>query len=77
MTVICDHNKELEGNKMLKLKKLYNLLNRNVKLNIVNPKHSTVYFYGSVKDIPDEYDNYTVVDINAFSNFEYEIIITK
>ena len=36
---------------MLKLKKLYSLINRNATIKLVNEKHTDVYFCGTVKDI--------------------------
>ncbi len=52
-----------EENKMLKLKKLYSLINRNATMKLVNEKHTDVYFCGTVKDIPDQYDLWKVVDL--------------
>ena len=48
---------------MLKLKKLYSLINRNATIKLVNEKHTDVYFCGTVKDIPDQYDLWKVVDL--------------
>lgn len=62
---------------MLKLKKLYNLINRNVTLNLINEKRTKVYFYGKVSNIPDKYDLWKVFDIIEISNYEYEIIIAE
>ncbi len=62
---------------MLKLKKLYSLINRNAKLSLMDSSRKNVYFYGTVKDIPDIYDNYGVIDIIEYSNYDYAIVITK
>jgi hypothetical protein len=62
---------------MLKLKKLYSLINRNVKLTLTDAKFKEVYFYGKVKDIPDKYDLYGVIDIIEYSNYDYTIVIKK
>lgn len=64
---------------MLKLSKIYNLLNRNAKLTLTDPKHKEVYFYGKVKDIPDVYDSWIVNDIIEFSNYDLtiEVIMQK
>ena len=40
----------------MKLHKLYNLISRNVILNLVDPKHKEVYYYGSVRNIPNTFD---------------------
>ena len=62
---------------MLKLKKLYSLINRNATIKLVNEKRTDVYFYGTVKDIPDQYDLWKVVDLFELNSYEYEIMITE
>ena len=62
---------------MLKLKKLYSLINRNATIKLVNEKHTDVYFCGTVKDIPDQYDLWKVVDLFELNSYEYEIMITE
>lgn len=62
---------------MLKLKKLYSLINRNAKLTLTDSNRKEVFFYGSVKDIPDVYDDWGVIDIIEYSNYDYEIVIAK
>ena len=46
---------------MLKLKKLYSLINRNATIKLVNLKNiQTFISAGTVKDIPDQYDLWKV-----------------
>ena len=52
---------------MLKLKKLYSLINRNATIKLVNEKRTDVYFCGTVK----------VVDLFELNSYEYEIMITE
>ena len=51
---------------MLKLKKLYSLINRNATIKLVNEKHTDVYFCGTV-----------AVDLFELNSYEYEIMITE
>ena len=62
---------------MLQLSKLYNLINRNVKITLTDTAHREVYFGGYVKDIPDAYDSWKVIDIIEFSNYEIMIVIAE
>ena len=62
---------------MLKLKKLYSLINRNATIKLVNEKRTDFYFCGTVKDIPDQYDLWKVVDLVELNSYEYEIMITE
>ena len=49
---------------MLKLKKLYSLINRNATMKLVNEKHTDVYLW-------------KVVDLFELNSYEYEIMITE
>ena len=62
---------------MLKLKKLYSLINRNATIKLVNEKRADVYFCGTVNDIPDQYDLWKVADLFELNSHEYEIMITE
>jgi hypothetical protein len=62
---------------MLQLSKLYNLINRNVKITLTDTAHREVYFGGYVKDIPDAYDSWKVIDIIEFSNYDIMIVIAE
>ena len=62
---------------MLKLSKLYSLINRNVKITLTDTNHREVYFEGYTKDIPDTYDSWKVADIIEFSSYDYMIEIVK
>ena len=62
---------------MLKLKKLYSLINRNATIKLVNEKRTDDYFCGTVKDIPDQYDLWKVADLFELNSHEYEIMITE
>ena len=58
---------------MLKLKKLYSLINRNATIKLVNEKRTDVYFCGTV----NQYDLWKVVDLFEQNSYEYEIMITE
>lgn len=62
---------------MLKLSKLYNLINRNVKITLADTARKEVYFGGYVRDISDTYDSWKVIDIIEFSNYDIMILIEK
>ena len=49
---------------MLKLKKLYSLINRNATIKLVNEKRTDVYFCGTV-------------NLFELNSYEYEIMITE
>lgn len=52
---------------MIRLRKFYELVSRNATVTLANTTLDKVYFEGSMKDIPDEYDDCTVEDF-AVSN---------
>ena len=60
---------------MLKLSKLYSLINRNATVTLADPSQKEAYFTGRVKDIPDAYDSWVVNDIIEFSNYDFMIEI--
>lgn len=45
---------------MIKLRKFYELISRNAVITLATGEF--VHYYGIVKNIPDEYDDWTVVD---------------
>ncbi len=51
----------------MKLRKFYELINRNAHITLTNRMLDTVYFEGSLKDIPDEYDDAKVLDFTMSS----------
>ena len=62
---------------MLKLSKLYSLLNRNAFISLTGTKHSETFFSGNVKDIPDAFDSWIVNDIIEHSSYDFTIEIVE
>jgi len=60
---------------MPKLKKFYELINRNARVTLVNGKLDKVLYQGSIQDIPDSYDDWNVADfsISSQGNFLFKI----
>lgn len=52
---------------MIRLQKFYELISRNATVTLANTTLDKVYYEGSMKSIPDEYDDCTVEDF-AVSN---------
>lgn len=48
----------------MKLKKFYDLISRTTEVTLVSEDLKETYFTGWTKDIPDEFDNCTVVDFS-------------
>lgn len=62
---------------MIKLKKFYDLVGRNATVTLANQKLNKVYFEGSVRDIPDEYDNWTVIDFSTSIDGDFLFKVEK
>ena len=60
---------------MLKLRKFYELISRNVEITVVNYKTKKELFKGGLKDIPDELDNCEVKDFNVSNNGDFIFLI--
>ena len=56
---------------MVKLKKFYELINRNAHVTLTNPHLDSNYYEGSLKDIPDEFDECEVADFTVSENGEF------
>lgn len=52
---------------MIRLQKFYELINRNATVTLANTSLDKVFYEGSFKNIPDEYDDAAVEDF-AVSN---------
>ncbi len=63
----------------MKLRKFYELISRNAMVTLTNSSHDTVYYEGSVKDIPDAYDDCAVEDfcMSNTGDFLFEIKVSK
>ncbi|MDD4291062.1 MAG: hypothetical protein PHX51_02325 [Clostridia bacterium] len=61
---------------MPNLYKFYELINRNALVTLTNPKLDTTYFEGSLKDIPDTYNDWKVKDfcVSNSGDFLFEIV---
>lgn len=59
----------------MKLNKFYDLLSRSAQITLYTYGHD-VHYVGSVKDIPDRYDDWTVVDFK-YKNGKFEFLITE
>ena len=77
MTVIYRHNQERRNNTMIKLYKFYELINRNATVTLTNSKLDTTYFEGSIKNIPDCYDDCTVTDFEVSNDGDFLFRIEK
>lgn len=59
---------------MIKVKKFYDVLNRNAELEIDTTTGTTLYC-GTVRSIPDEYDDLPVADFHWNHNGRIQIVI--
>ncbi len=59
---------------MIKVKKFYDVLNRNAELEIDTTTGTTLYC-GTVRSIPDEYDERLVADFHWNHNGRIQIVI--
>lgn len=60
---------------MIKLRKFYKLISRNATVTLTNTSLDKVFYEGSLKDIPDAFDN-SIVENFSISNdgdFLFEI----
>lgn len=60
---------------MLKLNKFYELISRNAMVTLTEHTLSKTYFEGSVKEIPDTFDDWNVTDfcVSNQGDFLFEI----
>jgi len=69
--------KNKEGNTMLKLYKFYELINRNALVTLTEDTLTKTYFEGSVKDIPDSFDDWNVTDFCVSDGGDFLFHIAK
>lgn len=62
---------------MPKLYKFYELINRNALVTLTELTLTKTYFEGSVKDIPDAYDDWNVTDFSVSNSGDFLFKITK
>ena len=56
---------------MIMLQKFYELISRNATVTLANTTLDKVYYEGSMKGIPGEYDDCTVEDFAVSNNGEF------
>lgn len=56
---------------MVKLYKFYDLISRNANVTITNEKLDKTYFDGTMKDIPNTFDDCDVVDFCVSSKGDF------
>ncbi len=63
----------------MKLKKFYDLISRDSHITLTSRDKDTVFFDGIARDIPNEYDNSTVLDfcVSNEGDFLFEISAGK
>lgn len=61
---------------MIKVKKFYDVLNRNAELEIDTTTGTTLYC-GTVRSIPDEYDERLVADFHWNHNGRIQIVVEQ
>ena len=62
---------------MIKLRKFYELISRNANITLAAADLSKNYFEGSLKDIPDCYDDATVIDFCISNDGDFLFKIEK
>lgn len=62
---------------MITLYKFYELINRNAMVTLASTKLDATYFEGSVKDIPDCYDDCRVIDFAVSNDGDFLFRIEK
>lgn len=77
MTVIYRHNQERRSNTMIKLYKFYELINRNATVTLASTKLDATYFEGSIKNIPDCYDDWKVTNFAVSNDGDFLFRIEK
>ncbi len=69
--------KDKEGKTMPRLYKFYELINRNALVTLTEDTLTKTYFEGSVKDIPDSYDDWKVTDFCISNQGDFLFHIAK
>ena len=62
---------------MIRLHKFYSLIDRNALVTLTNEAKDCSYFEGSVKDIPDGYDDWEVIDFCVSDNGDFLFKVRK
>ena len=62
---------------MIILSKFYELISRKATVTLASPKLDVTYFKGSIKNIPDCYDDCTVVDFTVSDDGDFLFRIEK
>lgn len=62
---------------MITLSKFYELISRNATVTLASPKLDVTYFKGGIKNIPDCYDDCTVVDFTVSDDGDFLFRIEK
>lgn len=62
---------------MLKLYKFYELISRNVLVTLTEDTFTKTYFEGSVKDIPDAFDDWNVTDFCVSNQGDFLFKISR
>lgn len=50
---------------MIKMSKFYDLVSRNATITLQKGKRGKLYYTGSLKNLPDQYDNWEVIDFEV------------
>ena len=56
---------------MIRLRKFYELISRNATVTLTNKGHDRVFYEGSLKDIPDCFDDCIVEDFSVSNDGDF------